>query len=192
MNRYGVYGATGSVYAIPSPYRNEELLPAPLSYGQSWANEATQDTLSFGRDADTLAQMLTPVDIPQDSPIADQLFGGQSRQLRFSLEHFVNLLNERGKLHKRHIADINHRHMHVQGRLFGARLHGRLDGYKNATRFEQMIAQLDEQKRREELQFWKDSMEVRELMFEAAKEYHALSHRAALFRGLEPVGVPYA
>ncbi len=184
MNRYGVYGSSGGEYAIPSPYRIERTLTAPLSYGQSWADEKTQDTVSFGRDANTLAQMLTPVEIPPYTPIVDQLFGGQTRQLRLSLEHLANLLNERSKLHKRHIADINHRNMHTQGLLFGARLNGRLDGYKNAARFEQMIAQLEEQKRREDLQFWKDSMEVRELMFESAKEYHALSHRAALFRGL--------
>lgn len=180
-----------ATYASPSPYRTESLDILPLTYTQSWADDRGGSPISLARDAQTLAQMLQPIYVSPDSPIAEQLFGGQGRQLKFSLEHLVNLLNERRQLHKRQIADINHTHMHMQERLFGAQLHGRLDGYKTALNIEKVLAQLDEQRRREELQFWKDSMEIREQMVDAAKEYGALRHRVSLFQGIESGGMAY-
>lgn len=191
MNRYGGVGALSNLYVSPSPYRFDQENSSLQRYGQLWAEEAAGSAFSLARDAETLAQMLTPIDLPQDSSIAAQLFGGQRYETGLSLQHFVNLLDERARLHRRHIADINHRHMHMQGVLFGAKLHGRMDGYKNAMRLEQVLSQLDEQRRREELQFWKDTMEVREQMWVVAKEYTALRHRMALFDGLEPGGTVY-
>lgn len=191
IERYGGYEAITALYASPSPYRPESCNMAPLGYGQLWPEQQAESAISLAKDAQTLAQMLQPIYVSPDSPIADQLFGGQGRQLKLSLEHLVNLINERRHLHKRHIADINHTHMHMQERLFGAQLHGRLDGYRNALRMEQVLTQLDEQKRREELQCWKDTMEIREQMVEAAKEYGALRHRMSLLQGLEPGGIAY-
>lgn len=191
MDRYGGFGAISNLYASPSPYPDVPLPDSFHRYGQLLIDRADNSAVSLVRDADTLAALLTPVSLQADTSIAARLFGGQGRQIRFSLEHSANLIYERGQLHKRHIADINHRHMHMQERLFGAQLHGRLDGYKNAARFEQVLAQLEEQKRREELQFWKDTMEIRDKMFEQSGEYHALRHRMDLFKDLEPVGAPY-
>jgi len=191
MDRYGGNGAITALYASPSPYRIDNDDVPILGYGNPWVTAGEHGAFSMVLDAQTLAQMLTPVYLPQDAPLASQLFGGQARQSKFSLEHLANLIQERSQLHKRHLADINHRHMKTQERLFGAQLHGKADGYKNAIRLEQTLSQLEEQKRREELQFWKDTMEIREKVFEQAVEYQALRHRMNLFQGLEPVvGVP--
>lgn len=188
MDRYGGYGAITALYASPSPYRSEQIASPPVIYRQVWTGAETEGAVTMVQDAETLAQMLTPVYLPDDAPIAFQLFGGQSRQLRFSLEHLANLIHERSQLHRRHLADINHRHMKTQEQLFGARLHGKADGYRNAIRIEQSLSQLEEQKRRAEIQFWQDTVELRDKMFELASEYQALRHRTNLFRGLEPEG----
>jgi len=40
--------------------------------------------------------------------------------------------------------------------------------------------QIEDQQRREELDFWKDTMELQRTMVEAAQEYDALRQRASL------------
>lgn len=143
-------------------------------------------------DAETLARLLAPIHIPDDDNMAYRVFGSQTKQQKLSLEHSLNLLRERSALHERHIDDIERRHQKMQERLFGARLHGRADAYRRADRFEQTITQLDEQRRKEELAFWKDTAEIRDKLFEAGKEYQALLHRTSLLSGLEPGDEVYA
>jgi len=126
-----------------------------------------------------LAARLTPVALPELS-VAEQVFGGQMKRHQLSLEHLTTLMQERARLHDRHQQSLWLRHYHIQARLFGARLHGKSDSYKLATRLEGMVMQLDEQLRNEELGFWKDSMDLREKMTEVMQDYDALKHRASL------------
>ncbi len=136
-------------------------------------------------DADTLAKLLQPVDIPPYASVAEQVFGPQARQARLSLEHIHNLLKERSRLHKRHLDDIEWRHRQVQGHLSGASLHGKLDNHKREDVLHGTLIKLDAERRKEELAFWKDSADLRENLFETAKEYGATRHRTTLLGGAE-------
>jgi len=138
-------------------------------------------------DAVTLAELLTPSQISEGESTAELVFGPPAHRLRLQLEHVANLIAERSRLHKRQRDDIDHRHLQIQERLFGARLHGKLDGYRTAIKLEQVLLQLDELRRREELQFWKDTVELRDRVFEQASDYHALQQRRALLGNLDVV-----
>jgi len=186
MTPYATYLPATGGYDLDSGYSHNDALPAPLGYGMAWPEKDIMPSMKG--DAETLAKMLTPVYLPADASISDQLFGPQAHQHKCSLEHLANLLSERSKLHKRHADLISHRDMEIQKSLFGARLHGRLDGYRLATRLEQGLAQLDGQRLREETQFWKDTAELRDRLFEAAGEYQALRHRSSLLEGVEAGG----
>lgn len=171
---YGDRGSTGArIYASISDERD---------VGQA------EDESPLQRDAMTLARFLSPVPLPPEASVAAVVFGAQARRLTLSLEHAANLLYERTLLHERLLADIGHRHLQVHDQLYGARLQGKLDDFRRADRLEGMLLQLDEQRRKEELAFWKDTAEVREALFEQAGEYGALRHRTALLEGLEPGG----
>jgi hypothetical protein len=135
------------------------------------------------QDALTLVQMLRPMRIAEDAGLAEQVFGNQTRQQRLSLEHVGNLVNERTKIHKRLLNDIEHRHMEIQGQLFGAQLHAKLDNHGRELKLERLLLQLDEQRRREELEFWRDTAKLRDQIFDTAKEYQARRHRISLLEG---------
>jgi hypothetical protein len=189
MKTYGDDGILHSIYGTRSAY-STPYNQGPIQIYELPRNpDETPAARLLEQDAGTLSRMVSQRVGGADDSVVQQLFGGQAGRLKFSLEHAVNLLNERRHLHKRLIGDINHRHMQIQERLFGARLHGRLDGYKNALRLEQTLLQLDEQRRREELQFWKDTVDIREGLFESAGDYHALRMRMSLFEGLDG-GIP--
>ena len=54
---------------------------------------------------------------------------------------------------------------------------------------EAMIMDLEKEKRKEELEFWSDSKDIRESLFESAGEYQASSHRVQM---LQAFGGTYA
>lgn len=157
----------------------------PLISSETAAGKAMQ------ADANTLAKLLSPVSISGYASIADQIFGSQAERQKLSLEHILNLVNERSILHKRHLAEIQRRHMDVHAQLAGARRDWRLDNHRLATQLQSALIQLDEQRHREELQFWKDTTDLREKLFETAEEYQAGRHRASLLEGTEPGGGAY-
>jgi hypothetical protein len=143
------------------------------------------------RDAGSLADFLAPVEISAYAPISEQIFGEQSRQSKISLEHILNLMNERARIHKRHMDDIEERHRQLHGQLFGAQLHSKEDNHKREMGLQTTLMRLDTERRKEELTFWKDSSDLRESLFELAKEYQAARHRTALLGDVESGGEPY-
>ena len=50
---------------------------------------------------------------------------------------------------------------------------------------EKLLFQLEKEKRKEQLDFWKDLVELRDDMLENALAYRAVQRRADLFQGLE-------
>lgn len=50
---------------------------------------------------------------------------------------------------------------------------------------EKLIVALEKDRRKEELDFWKDSKDLREGLFEQAIEYVATARRARMLSGLE-------
>ena len=177
MNPYDAFGYEENGHDYPS--RGERR---PLGYGDpvySPAIRRHRDGLEHEPPSIEAYLQAGPPSSPEDS-VASLVFGGMMNRQRLSLEHLGALLRERERLHERHAFNLRHRNYEVQGRLFGAKLHGRLDDYKRATRLEQLLAQIEDQQRREELDFWKDTMELQRTMVEAAQEYDALRQRASL------------
>lgn len=193
MNGYDDYQIWNPVYvshSLEPPCSSDASTQVESPHLLFGLGDDTSD--AFRRDALTLAEMLRPVYLPADTPLAQQVFGSQMRQQKLSVEHILNLINERTVLHKRILDDIAHSHMDMQGQLYGARLHANMDGHARELKVLRFLLQLDEQRRREEVDFWKDTAELREKLFEVAGEYQALRHRTSVFESIEPREGVYA
>ena len=183
---------------LPSQYDSEVLPsqhpgvePSYLKSNYFPISSGTATGKAMEADANTLAKLLSPVTISEYASIADQIFGSQAERQKLSLEHILNLINERSILHKRHHAEIQRRHKDVHTQLEGAKRDWRLDNHRLASQLQSTLIQLDEQRHREELQFWKDTTDLREKLFETAEEYQAGRHRASLLEGTEIEGGAY-
>ena len=186
MDTYHPY-QTSNAYTDRSGYSE----PRVLSYTESkqvLGLPAHELPHLMVRDASTLAELLEPISLPYDTTMAEQVFGHQAKQQKISLKHVANLLYERIRIHTRHLDDIAHRDMQTQEALFGAQLHRNLDNGKKALTITGMLHQLDQARRQEELAFWKDTAELRNILLENAQEYHSLRHRTTLLESLEPRG----
>jgi len=116
--------------------------------------------------------------------IAEAVFGRQKDEKSVSLKHLNNLLKERSRLHVKHMNDIRHRWTECQDLLGGARIN-RLTSDKRMSNLESRLVQLESEERKTELDFWRDTAELRKDLFEAKKEYSAVSNRELLFDSVE-------
>ena len=133
-------------------------------------------------DADLLQKALNPETEHKDKTVSEQIFGNEIKQQYISLKHMANLFFERCKLNKQHLQDIDHRHMQIQEKKFGAELN--LDA-KRLSNLEGQLLQLEQSRRDEELAFWKDTVELREKLFENSVDYRAAKHRESIFSDVE-------
>jgi len=138
----------------------------------------------FRPDADLFQKALSP-SARSSYSIADQVFGNQKRQEYTSLRHTTNLLYERAELNKQHIQDIDHRHMQIQKMLFCVKINNSPDKARRQSNLESQLLQLEQQRRDEELSFWKDTVELREKLFEGADAYKDARHRYSVFSDVE-------
>ena len=88
-------------------------------------------------------------------------------------------------MHKQHIQDIDHTHLKVQENLFGVKINNFPDKARRLSNLEGQLLQLESQRRDEELAFWKDTVELREKLFESASDYKAISNRYSIFSDVE-------
>lgn len=117
--------------------------------------------------------------------VAGQVFGSLQQQEYVNLRHQANLMRERIKLHHRHLYDIDHRHLHVQELLFGVKINHNPEKAKRQSTLEGQLLQLEGQRRDEELGFWKDTVELREKLFDRASDYKANKSRYDIFSSIE-------
>jgi hypothetical protein len=117
--------------------------------------------------------------------VADQVFGQQRQQESVHLRHVANLFYERCRLHKQHVRDIHHTHSQIQEQLFLLKINNPPESARRLSNLESQLLQLEGQWRDEELAFWKDTVELREKLFEGARAYGAATHRYAVFAGVE-------
>jgi len=136
-------------------------------------------------DATLLKEALTSYPSPKTSTVTEQVFGNQARQERIELKHLVNILYERALLHKNHLKDIDRRLMDCQEKLSILKMHFALDGGRSQQNLERLVIELEKQRHDEEINFWKDSTEVRQKLFEDASEYGATRRRKDMLRGVE-------
>ena len=119
-----------------------------------------------------------------DEDLASRVFGNQLRLKKISVQHLANLLHERAQLYARHVSDIKSRHMKVQEDLFREKLQSPREATRRQLALEGLLVQLEKDRRGEESDFWKDTRDIRETLFESAGEYQAASHRSSLLSSL--------
>lgn len=139
----------------------------------------------FKPDTDLFQRSLVAEARQGECSIAEQVFGNQRQEEYTNLRHVANLLCERAGLHEQHIWDIDHRHIEIQEKLFGVKINCSPDKAKRQSGLESQLLQLEQQRRDEELAFWKDTVELREKLFESASTYKAAKHRYSVFSQVE-------
>ena len=169
------YDSLSNAYMSPDMYSQaednrmatkEELLP---TIGIE-ADAKPGDSTSFGANT-----------------VADRVFGLQTRQAKISLESITAAMALRRLLHKQHMDDIQQRHEDIHGQMYGAFLHSRLDNHKRAMSLQNTLIRLDEQRRKEELSYWKDTLELRAQALESATEYGQARQRMTFLQNIEPL-----
>jgi len=139
----------------------------------------------FKPDSDLLQNAISLADKSYTSSVANQIFGSQKEQEYLGLKHSSNLFYERCKLHKQHLEEINHRHIQAQEKLFCVKINNFPDKAKRQSALESQLLQLEQQRRDEELTFWKDTAEIREKLFEGAAAYRVARQRYSIFSDVE-------
>ena len=160
----------------------------PYESGDSlllWSGNRYFDSLK--KDVPLLEETLASSPEAPEYPatLAEQVFGHQKREQRVSVKHLLNLLYERSRLHYRHLKDIDHRLMDCHSRLSIARDLSPIRADLEQVNLERLIVGLEKDRRKAELDFWKDSKDLREGLFEGAMEYGATARRARMLSGLE-------
>jgi hypothetical protein len=168
-----------NLYFQQSMYSAEPVEPDKPLFLQ-WPSNGYFERLQ--PDADLLQKALNPEINYKDKTVSEQIFGNEIKQQYISLKHMANLFFERCKLNKQHLQDIDHRHMQIQEKKFGAELN--LDA-KRLSNLEGQLLQLEQSRRDEELAFWKDTVELREKLFENSVDYRAAKHRESIFSDVE-------
>ena len=171
-----------NLYFQQSQYSAEPAKPVYSLFLQ-WPEKGYFE--KFKPDADLLQKALSPLEKSVTNSIADQVFGNLKQIEYLDLKHSANLFYERCRLHYQHISEIDRRHIEIQERKFGVEINHNQDRARRLSNLEGQLLQLDSQRRDEELAFWKDTVELRQKLFESAATYKAANHRSSVFSDVE-------
>jgi hypothetical protein len=174
-----------NMYFQQSLYTANSTLAAERSYDSllQWPLNGYFDRLR--PDAILLRQALTPYASPETSTVAEQVFGNQARQQRIGLKHLANILYERALLDAKHLKEIDRRLMDCHEKLWILKLHFPIDAGRTQQNLERLVVQLEQERRTEEINFWKDTTEIRQKLFEDAGAYSATKRRKDMLYGVE-------
>ncbi len=139
----------------------------------------------FKLDAALLKEALSFDHCPPDATLAERVFGSQARHEKIGLGHLGNVLYERALLHKKRLRDIDWRLTDCLDRLSVVKMNFPLGGGKPEQHLEKLIIDLEKQRHDEDIRFWKDSVEIRQQLFEGAATYGAATRRKNMLYGLE-------
>ena len=166
----------------------EEAEPAyPRGPTVQWPHDSYFE--KFKLDAALLKEALSPYASRRDTTLAEQVFGSQARQQKIGLGHLANILYERAVLHKRHLWNIDRRLTECQDRLSVVKMYFPVDGGKAQQHLEKLIIELEKQRHDAEIDFWKDTAEIRQQLFENAATHSAAKRRQDIFGGVEANGI---
>ena len=160
-------------------FSHSQYSPAPME-------SPTDRLLQWPDTYHTLLQERTLLDAtltpppPQPDNLAYQVFGRQLHLEGLSFKHLGQFLYERCKLHYTHVEEINHRHGQCQESLSLAKLNRAMEGDRRLAGLERTLVQLESDKRREELAFWADTIELRKGISEKAQDYANMKDRASI------------
>jgi hypothetical protein len=100
-----------------------------------------------------------------------------------------NLLSERWRLYRDHIGELRDEISRLKNRLYLASRPYVIDHPMRQANLERNLMKLESDARKEEIDFWKDSMEIRDKLLDVAHEYRKGVTRSRLFgRGEEESG----
>ena len=139
----------------------------------------------FKIDSDLFEKALVPEKHSALTNISEQIFGNDIKNQYTGLKHVAHLLYERAKLHKNHITEINDRHMNIQEIKFGVEINHTPDRAKRLSNLEGQLLQLEQSRRDEELNFWKDTVELREKLFAGASDFSSAKQRYSMLSCIE-------
>ena len=139
----------------------------------------------FKSDAALLKQALTSYVNPQASTVSEQIFGSQAWRQKIGLKHQVNVLYERARLNAKHLKEIDRKLMNCHEKLSILKMHFPIDGGRTQQGLERMVLELEQERRTEEVNFWKDTAEIRGTLFEDAGAYSATKRREQMLVGVE-------
>jgi len=171
------------LYLQKSPYSVDSREYSRYDSLFQWPSNGYFD--KFRSDAALLKQALTSYANIDASTVAAQVFGNQARGQRIGLLHKSNILYERAFLHSRHLKEIDRCLMNCYERLSILKMHFPLDGGRTQQNLEKTVLQLEQERRTEEINFWKDSAEIREKLFEDACTYSATRRRENMLLSVE-------
>ena len=162
----------------------------PSSYGSpSGASGASPAPRYLARNDDTYPGSGTyetdPFPLQQAGGLQDRIFGSQLHAQEYTLSHLDDTLDQRKELHRRHLKQLKRRIFELQQDLSVANLHASGPVDKDRIKLKSQINQLEKQKRKEELDYWKDVAEIKKDTLETALQHEAARRRADLFQGLE-------
>lgn len=172
-----------NLYSQHSHYSVEK--PQSNSYDSllQWPSNGYFETLK--PDMILLREALTSYIGPETGIVAEQVFGNQARHQKIGLKHQANILYERALLHKNHLREIDRRLMDCHRKLSILKMHFPVDAGRTQQNLERLVIQLEEDCRTEEINFWKDTAEIRQKLFEDAGAYSATKHRKDMLYGVE-------
>lgn len=121
-----------------------------------------------------------------EETLADKIFGQQVAEQKASGHHLSNLLSERWRLYQDHIGGLRDEISRTKNRLYLASRPYVVLHPMHQINLERQLLKLETDARKEEIEFWKDSMELRDKMLDVAHEYRKGVTRSRLFgRGEE-------
>ncbi len=119
----------------------------------------------------------------QPSSLADRVFGRQLQQGSFELRLSAATASRRAEVHEAQMEEMDELHNEVFNQLNFARRPYRLTTPQQIGQLQRMMHQLESDRRREELAYWKDMAEIRQQSLEQAFEYRATRDRYGLLGG---------
>jgi len=173
------------LYSQHSPYSANPTIRSDRPYDSllQWPSNGYFERLK--PDAALLKQALTSYTGPETSTVAEHVFGNQARQQKIGLQHQTNILYERALLHANHLKEIDRRLMNFHEKLSILKMHFPIDAGRSQQSLEKSVLQLEQERRTEEINFWKDTAEIRGELFEDVNTYSATKRRQNMLYSVE-------
>lgn len=123
---------------------------------------------------------------PKPQSLADQVFGRQLEQGYLTVFQESQAARARLRLHDQHLREMDQWHSDLMNQLSVAqRPYNLASTPQQVAQLEKLILQLESERRKSELDVWKDIFEIQEKHLESKFKYLALRERYGILAGLE-------
>lgn len=164
------------------PYNSRD--PPPESDGRTGIPyiDLSADLLNSSLNRD-LSSLISHTDFSQSASggtLAKKIFGQLLAEQRLTGKHLAHLLTERWKLYVDHTSELREEISRMKNRLAFASRPYTVTNPQLASSLEKLLLKLEADERKEEIDFWKDSVEIRDKLLEASNEYRRTSDRGRI------------